>query len=212
MGEYILSYAHYINNDKLNEEVSWKNWLATFMLLLNMGIVSPKIQASDTQTKIEWVKSLPKNSIELGKFAGILTREKTVSNRDEDDIKDLLIDFNKKNGYNLSIGQVITYLNCDSYSEDDDTYYKWTFSPSMTSEVGTDIYKIQPAKYGNGIALISDYGDFMKKSIEDSLNGVLFSYERLTGVEIAILTVQRNMQEQCLINGEWVKKETIMVF
>ena len=59
----------------------------------------------------------------------------------------------------------------------------------MTSEVGTDIYKIQPAKYGNGIALISDYGDFMKKSIEDSLNGVLFSYERLTGVEIAILTV-----------------------
>lgn len=189
MGEYILSYAHYINNDKLNEEVSWKNWLATFMLLLNMGIVSPKIQASDTQTKIEWVKSLPKNSIELGKFAGILTREKTVSNRDEDDIKDLLIDFNKKNGYNLSIGQVITYLNCDSYSEDDDTYYKWTFSPSMTSEVGTDIYKIQPAKYGNGIALISDYGDFMKKSIEDSLNGVLFSYERLTGVEIAILTV-----------------------
>lgn len=195
MGEFILSYEKYLHNDEDELNEGWKTWLSTFMLLLNLGIVPPKIQASDLNTKIEWVQSVPEGTINLAKLAAFLTRDSHVDIDDKDEVVSKIDEFNKSNGTKLNYDMVRAYLKCESYTRDKSTYYKWSFNPPSKSAVGMDMEKIQPAKYGMGISLISDYGDFMNPKMEDSLNQVLFKYEKLTGVEIAILTVP-SLQDQ----------------
>lgn len=63
------------------------------------------------------------------------------------------------------------------------------FFINVNSQDSIDIHKIDPFKYNGGISLVSDYGDFMSQSFEDSLHNALYNYEKLTGVEIAILTI-----------------------
>lgn len=195
MAEFILSYEKYIQNSGTELNEGWKTWLTTFMLLLSLGIVPPKIQAADLNTKIEWVQTLPKGTVELAKFAAFLTRDSHVDIDDKEDVVSKLEEFNKLNGTNLNLDMVMAYLKCDRYKKDDNTYYKWSFTPPANSAVGIDVEKVQPAKYGMGVALVSDYGDFMNSNMEDSLNQVLFKYEKLTGVEIAILTLP-SLQDQ----------------
>jgi uncharacterized membrane protein YgcG len=76
-----------------------------------------------------------------------------------------------------------------------------TYKPSINQKEAFSIDNLQPAKYGNGIALVNDYGDFLSPKVEDSLNKVLLEYERKTGIEITYLTVPslygQDPQEYC---------------
>lgn len=191
MAEYILSYEKFMypGEDELNE--GWKTWMATFMLLLNLGVVPPKIQAANLQDKIEWVQSVPQEQISIAKFVAMLTREQHISADDTEEIQNKLTIFNKQSNTKISLDDVLKMSEVQKHEDDDGhKHYKWTLNvPVGDTKYAFDIDNVKPMRYGTGISLISDYGDFMSQSIEDSLNQVLFKYEKTTGVEIAILTI-----------------------
>jgi uncharacterized membrane protein YgcG len=204
--EYIRSFNRYLNNgDRLNEEEEgWKTWMATFMLLLNMGIVPPNIKAADTQTKIEWVKSIPQDIVLLAKLASVLSQAKDVSMKDDEKIVKLLYNFNKTNNSKLTMANVKGNLKCEAYQDDDGTRYKWfytTYKPSVSHTEAFSIDSLKPAKYEDGKALVNDYGDFLTPKVEDSLNKVLLEYARKTDIQITILTIPslygQDPQEYC---------------
>ena len=191
MGEFILSYEKYLydGDDELNE--GWKKWLSIFMLLLSLGVVPPAIQAADIQTKIEWAQSVPPEQIALAKFAALLTREEHLDKDDEDDVSELLAKFNAKSKTKITMEDVMKYMNVERYSVGDNHHhYKWTLNVDIgNAKFALNIKNIKPMRYGFGVSLVSDYGDFMSEKVEDSLNKVLLDYEKLTGVEISFLTI-----------------------
>lgn len=192
MAEFILSYEKYLQKETEDVNEGWKTWMATFMLLLNLGVVPPKLQAADMDTKIEWTQSISKEQILIAKFIAQLNQNGEMSpDFDKGDIKNELTVFNGRNGTSIGLDDVIKYSKVEKYEDDGgNTKYKWTIDVnSKNDKFAFDINNVMPAKYGNGVALVSDYGDFLSPTYEAELNRILFEYEKKTGVEIAILTI-----------------------
>jgi len=197
MGEFIVSYERYLNKEKGSVNEGWKTWMATFMMLLNVGFVPPKIKAADIQNQIEWVQSISEEQIALAKFIAMLNRDGNLSPNspyDKVKIQALLTKFNARNQVSISMTDVLNSSEVKSFTDDNDnTTYKWTMntktaeSIKLAGVVSKD--QVKPATYMNGVSLVSDYGDFMSSEVEKQIHEALYNYEKITGVEIAILTI-----------------------
>lgn len=194
MNEIILSYDKYININGNSINEGWKTWMSTFMLLLSLGLVPPSLKSADLQDKIEWVQNVDQKDIELAKFIAMLNNKGNISSYDKKDIQTLLTRYNARNKVSISLSEVLNSSEVESYEDNNgNTKYSW----SMTSLSNDNIVsigsvskdKVKPASYMNGISLVSDYGDFMSSEVEKEIHNALYNYEKITGVEIAILTI-----------------------
>jgi len=186
MGEFILSYERYLHRDgeELNE--GWKKWLSTFMLLLNLGLVPPKIQAADMQTKIEWTQSIAPEQIVIAQIAALLNRQ-NVDPKATDNITNILKDFNSRNKTKIDFQDLKKYMKVSS---NDEGKHNWKLNISQDdTKYKVDIDNLKPMRFGSGISLVSDYGKFMSEQDEEAIHNMLYEYEKKTGVEIAILTI-----------------------
>lgn len=204
MSEYILSYEKYLYKD-IDEQIDegWKSWLAAFMILLNLGVVPPKIQASDIKTKIEWTQSIPKNVIGIAKFISLLSIDKNISPKDEEKIRQLLKEFNDKNNTNISYKDVMENTRVQTYkTQNNKISYKWTLTTFLNEEdpstYTVNIKDLEKGKfqkkesdttYVDVFAFVNDYGDFLLEQEEESLNEDMYKYYELTGYDIKILTI-----------------------
>ena len=57
---------HLKSYEEMNEGL--KNWLATFLLMVNMGVVPPSIANATDKEKIEYISNLPKKEILAAQF------------------------------------------------------------------------------------------------------------------------------------------------
>lgn len=194
MGEFVLSYERYLNTEKSSINEGWRTWMATFMMLLNLGIVPPKIQAAELQDKMEWVQSVAEDDIALAKFIAMLNSKGNLSpDMDKTEIQALLTRYNAKNQVSLSLTDLLNSADVQSYDDDGTTKYTWTMTSlssgdiSVSGSITKD--KVKPASYMGGVSLVSDYGDFMTSEVEKEIHKALHNYEKITGVEIAILTI-----------------------
>jgi uncharacterized membrane protein YgcG len=191
----ILSYESYLNKEKNAINEGWKTWIATFMMLLNLGVVPPNIQGAELQDKIEWAQSIPPEQIAMAKFIAMLNSNSDLSpDHDKDEIQSLLTRFNAKNQVSLSLTDLFNSSKVETYDDDGgNTKYSWTMTSLSSDDISISgsVTKagVKPASYMGGVSLVSDYGDFMTSDVEKQIHEALYNYEKTTGVEIAILTI-----------------------
>jgi uncharacterized membrane protein YgcG len=192
----ILSYESYLNKEKNSVNEGWKTWIATFMMLLNLGVVPPNIQGAELQDKIEWAQSIPQKQIALAKFVSMLNSRGDLCPDIKDDkieIQALLTRYNAQNKLSISMTELLNAVEVSSYNDDGgNTKYSWTMntlSGDISLSGSFNKEKVQPATYQGGVSLVSDYGDFMTSDVEKQIHEALYNYEKITGVEIAILTI-----------------------
>lgn len=66
---YIQSYKNY--DQEVNEGL--KNWVATFLMMANMGLVPAQVVSSTPKEKQEFVEKQPQDKIDAALFAKFLT-------------------------------------------------------------------------------------------------------------------------------------------
>ncbi len=154
------------NTENMNE--GWKHWLATFLMLVNLGIVPPNVLAAkDDSTKVEFTQSVETIKKVAEEFETYF-KSHEFCNTPEYAWEDF------QTVYGNSSYDLMDILKYTSIKSNDLENY----------EVNTDVPK--PTNY------LNDYGEmFIDQSREDALNNVIANYEKQSGIEIAILTINK---------------------
>ena len=171
--KYIQNYHDYLrenkqfinhqNSEEMNEGI--KHWFATFLMLVNLGIVPPAVMASKSDTtKMEFVQSEETLEKVASKFESYFNKNKFYNSPNL-----AWEDFQKvygKSNYELS-----ELLKSTSIKNGDSESY----------DINTDI---PTAKN-----YVNDYGEFILQSKEDELNKIISDFAKQSEIEIAIVTV-----------------------
>ena len=182
--KYIQNYHDYLrenkqfinpqNSEEMNEGI--KHWLATFLMLVSLGIVPPDVMSASEKTKMEFVQDTETIEKVASKFEAYYMKNNFYNTAEY-----AWEDFQK------------VYGNC-TYSLKDvlkNTSMKRSLfsSPQMNTKIPT------PTNY------VNDYAELIyPQEKEDSLNAKLSRYEKQSGMEIAIVTVNK-FDEETEIDG-----------
>jgi len=159
--DYLREYKQFINHENsenMNEGV--KHWLATFLMLVNLGIVPPAIMAANNdEVKKEFVQD--KETLDM-----VASKFKTY--------------YNQNNFYNTPeyAWEDFQKVYGTSTYDINDIVKSASISTELNEKIPT------PTNYVNDYAEI-----FVSENVEDELNKLLSEYEKTSGMEIAIVTV-----------------------
>jgi len=158
--DYLREYKQFINHENsenMNEGV--KHWLATFLMLVNLGIVPPAVMASgNDEVKKEFVQD--KETLDM-----VASKFKTYYNQN---------DFYNTPEY--AWGDFQKEYGTSTYDISDIVK-----SASLNEEVNQKI----PVPTNH----VNDYADIFTSDKENELNKLLDEYNKTSGMEIAIITV-----------------------
>ncbi|MCB1713302.1 MAG: TPM domain-containing protein, partial [Candidatus Riesia sp.] len=160
----MLKYKEFIKSEN-NVNEGFRTWLATFMLLLNLGLVPKNVYSSDMNTKKDFVDNLSSTDIVAANFL------KYVNDND------LELSMETFNDFKNSISD-----NTINYKDVKRSMDK--LKTSVGSIDYDDIMNIKPINF------VSDYADLIDDNIEYDFNKLLSDYEDSTDVEIAVLTIK----------------------
>ena len=167
---YLNNYQQY---RQTNEGL--KNWLSTFLLLANLGLVPMSLKASqDSVAKKEFVESQPDSKIDAAKFLNFLT--KNGHSRPVNLVWDEFI--KSDSSIKSSLPAVQKYISRDGKVYNFDKKYK------VQDFSHVDIHKFTPTNW------TTDMGSFYADSLEPNLNNWIADYEQKTSIEIGIVTVK----------------------
>lgn len=156
--DYIKENINYLKNqENMNEGL--KHWLATFLMMVNLGIVPPTVLASGEKAKMEFAQS--EESIEQVsvKFKSYYSKN-NFYNTPELAWEDFQNLYGKSA---LSLNDILSNVNIDT---------------NVNSEVP------KPTNFVNDYAEL-----ILSQSDEDSLNAKIARYAKTSGMEIAIATI-----------------------
>ena len=156
--DYIKENINYLKNqENMNEGI--KHWLATFLMMVNLGIVPPTVLASGEKAKMEFAQS--EESIEQVsvKFKSYYSKN-NFYNTPELAWEDFQNLYGKSA---LSLNDILSNVNIDT---------------NVNSEVP------KPTNFVNDYAEL-----IVSQSDEDSLNAKIARYAKTSGMEIAIATI-----------------------
>jgi hypothetical protein len=79
----IKKYNQFILENKISQtNEGFKDWLAAFMLLANVGVVPLSITTANAQTKQEFVENQPQDKIDAAKFVNFLNKSSEISSQE----------------------------------------------------------------------------------------------------------------------------------
>jgi uncharacterized protein len=172
--KYINNYQDYLreykdfnpqNLNTMNE--GWKHWLSTFLMLVNLGIVPPAIAGSKSDdVKMEFTQSEETLEKVASKFEAYYIKNDFYNTPELG-----WEDFQKVYGQSL--------LDLDDILDKTTIKHNSLFtSARLNDEIPN------PTNY------VNDYAELVfPQSQEDSLNAIISRYEKTSGMEIAIVTV-----------------------
>jgi uncharacterized membrane protein YgcG len=147
-----------------------KHWFATFLLLVNMGLVPNDVLAGDIKSKMNYTKSVPKEQLDVVKFVQYLNDETIALS----ELDNTIANYNKEKGTNIDPQEV------KSISDYQDG--KWNIKEFNGQDIG-DIENLKPYNY------INDFAKIINHDKESELNKFLADYKEKTSVEIAVLVI-----------------------
>lgn len=171
--QHLESFSSYhVTNEGL------KTWLATFLLLANMGMVPLSIKTADAQTKKDFVESLTDDKVDAAKFVDFMTGKQFLP------FDEAWEEFEKEIGSSSSKDEVEKNL-----SNHDKKYTLTTAarmgSPYSVKELSNvDIDKFVPNNWVTDMAKV-----FNNNSEEPHLNKWIHDFEKKTSIEIMVLTI-----------------------
>ena len=171
----LVKFSDYyeLNDEQLNEGV--KTWLSVFMILLQMGLVPPKIINGSPQEKMDYVQNVPKGDLDIARFITFLNQN---SVKDKGQVENLFGQFKQKYNNDGNFEDVWNNINYDNKSKE----FKFE------TKIPTENY----AKWMNTVKPINhvnDYAKVINDVLEKRLNQRLIVYESKIDVEIGILTI-----------------------
>ena len=157
--KYIQSYHNY--DQEMNEGL--KNWVATFLMLANMGIVPAQIASASAKEKQEFVEQQPQDKIDAALFVKYMTDNKLS------DITSAYTQFIKLNpNVKTSLDSIQKYVNRSGkqvlYGQ---KYVKHDYS-------NVDINKFTPDNW------LTDMADAIPDQDEPIINNWISDYEKKT--------------------------------
>lgn len=170
----IKKYNQFIlerNSQETNE--GFKDWVAAFMLLANVGVVPLSITTANAQTKKDFVDKQPQDKIDAAKFVDYIN--KFGGNNPINKIWDEFILKNKD--------VKSQYKDVEKYINKDGKTYHFDKKFQQQDFTNVDIHKFTPSNY------LTDIGGFIDDSQEPSINNFIYDYEKQTSVEVCIVTV-----------------------
>lgn len=168
--KYLKSYNSY--DQEVNEGL--KNWLATFLMMANMGLVPAQVVSSSQKEKQEFVENQPQDKIDAALFV------KFMNDKGLGDINSAFTQFKKVNpNVKTDLPQMQKYLNKNGKS----VLFNKSYVEHDYSHV--DIHKFTPDNW------ITDMGGFIPDEDEPKINNWIEDYKEKTSVEIALITVDK---------------------
>lgn len=169
--KYICTYYNF---EQTNEGM--KNWLTTFLLLANLGLVPLSVKTANAEVKKEFVNSQSDSKIDAAKFIEFLNIGKYDKSLDLENVwntfttndKSVTSSFDETNKYISKNGKLYSFAK---------TYKVNDFS-------NVDINKFTPNNW------LTDMGSFIADSLEPEINNIISDYESKTSIEIGIVTVK----------------------
>jgi len=167
--KYILDYNNY--DQEMNEGL--KNWVATFLMLANIGLVPSQINTASAKEKQEFVERQPQDKID----AALLV--KYMSDNKLSDIPSSYSQFIKANpNVKTPLDTIRKYVNRSGKQ----VLYDKKYLSHDYSKV--DINNFTPDNW------LTDMADIIPDQNEPKINNWISDYEKKTSVEIGIITVK----------------------
>lgn len=176
--KYIQKYNTFeVNqNEEMNEGI--RNWVATFLMLANLGMVPPFISSASAKEKQEFVENQPQDKIDAALFAKFMTDNG-------------LSDFSKAYGQfikvNPSVKTPLDSMQKHITKSGKQVIFGKKFIKHDYSNV--DIHNFTPDNW------LTDIGDFVPDENEPKINNWISDYEKKTAVEIGIITL-KNLNDE----------------
>lgn len=170
----------YKQHQEMNEGL--RNWLSTFLILTGLGLVPPSISlGQNKKAQKEFVQNMDQSKIDGALFVDFLNRsEGSDINKlgSRSPIDTLFSIFKKANpSVKSDLNDVKKYVNKSGR--------QYIFNQAyITHDYSTvDITKFQPDNY------LTDMGNMIEDTQEPIINNWISDYEKLTSVEIGVVTV-----------------------
>ena len=165
---YLQNYNDY---QKIDEGL--KNWVATFLLLANMGLAPAHIVAGTPEEKKEFVDDMKgTDRYEGALFVDYLNKLGNVT-----DLESVWFKFKQENNLESDYKEIEKYVNKDG------KVYRFDKKYITHDYTNVDINNFIPTNW------MTDMGDFIEDSREPEINNWISDYEKLTSVEIGVVTV-----------------------
>lgn len=175
---YIQNYNQYQQIDE-----GMKNWIATFLLLANMGLAPAHVVAGSKEDKKEFVETLDVDKREGALFVDYLNKLGKVT-----DLESTWSKFKQDNNLKSDYQDIEKYVNRDG------KVYRFDKKYITHDYANVDINNFIPTNW------MTDMGDIIEDSREPEINNWISDYEKLTSVEIGIITVN-NLGEYPDVDG-----------
>ena len=170
-----MNYVKNFNEYNVVNE-GFGNWLATFLLLTNLGLVPLSIKTADAQTKKEFVEGVSPDKVDAAKFVDFLKKNYS----DEKSLETIFTDFLSKNKEVKS-----SYNDVSKLIQKDGKTFTIKDEHKDTDISNVDIYKFTPVNY------LTDLASVIDDSKEPYINNLIYDYEKKTTVEVCVLTVPK---------------------
>lgn len=172
--KYIKNYYNfYYKSDQTNE--SMKNWLSSFLLMANLGLVPISLKAENPQTKKEFIESQPQDKMDAIQFYDYL--QKFGLGKPLESVWSKFIE-QKSGSIQSSLEDVKKYISQDGRNY----YFENDYAVHDFSNV--NINDFHPSNY------LTDMGNFIPDNLEPTINNWISDYEQKTSIEIGIITIQ----------------------
>lgn len=168
--KYISLYSEFENKNE-----GMKNWLSTFLLASSLGLVPLHVKTSDAKTKMDFVEKIDPDKKGAMEFIDFINKN-NISSGDFDEIWTLFSDQVGNKFKKEDIKRNITKNGKKWEIEKDNINYDFS---------SVDINNFRPVNY------LTDMGNFIPDSLEKNINNLIYDYEKLTSVEICIITVDK---------------------
>ena len=169
--QYLKTYeVHY---EEINEGI--KNWLATFLVMANLGLAPLSVSAGSKEDKKEFVESQPQGKVDAALFMDFINKNGVPSNG----LASAWSKFTSSNpDIKSKLGDVQKYIQQDGK--------KYVFDNQYTHHDfhDVDIQTHMPDNY------LNDWGGFIDDDKESGINNLIDQYEKKTSVEICVITVE----------------------
>ena len=169
--QYLKTYVVY--QDSVNEGL--KNWIATFLVMANLGLVPLDVKSASKEEKKEFVDSQPQDKLDAALFVDFINKNGTPTKG----LGGAWSLFTQQNPQVQSkLGDVQKYVQQDGKKYMFDKQYQ------VHDYSSTNIYTQAPDNY------LSDWGGFIPDEQESGINNLIAQYEAKTSVEIFVLTIE----------------------
>ena len=171
-------YYNIYNSDYDNLNEGYKKWLATFLLLMQLGMVPPSVIAGTETDKIEYLQNMPKKDVEIAKFIVYLNnnKDKVRGFRQNAKMRSLFNEYKKSHSTNITFDDIEDAIGYDSNTS---TYKIETYSDAYDNWLNN----VKPINF------VNDFAEVIDDDVENQIDIYLKDYEKKTDVEIAILTI-----------------------